>query len=356
MSASRGPVRRSRRRARGPSLFDDDPASSEPPFPVRVVAGIDEAGLGPLLGPLSVGMSAFRVPCETEIWDVLSESVARDVERAKERLVVADSKVVFDRTPTGARRLESTVLAFEALHNRRAKACEHTRAFLESTPQPLRVASLCEEPWYGHLPERLSPECAGDALDGCIGALQRCAGTAGVEVVSMCVRAIPACELNSSFTQTENKATTHWEACAPFLTLLWERYGVEGLELVVDRHGGRMYYTALLQATFPRARVRIVREEPAVSQYTLRDDEGRAMRLAFAERGETFSFAVALASCCAKYAREACMGAFNAYFASFQPDLRATAGYRNDAWRWLEDAQAAIERSGVPRQALVRAR
>jgi hypothetical protein len=172
----------------------------------------------------------------------------------------------------------------------------------------------------------------------------------------MCVRAIPASELNTSFTQTENKAATHWEACAPFLSMLWDRFGGEGLELVVDRHGGRVYYAALLQATFPRARVRIVREQPAVSQYTLRDDEGRAMRLAFAEKGETFSFAVALASCCAKYAREACMGAFNAYFAAFQPELEPTAGYHNDACRWLDDAGPAIQRSGLPRHVIVRAR
>jgi len=37
-------------------------------------------------------------------------------------------------------------------------------------------------------------------------------------------------------------------------------------------------------------------------------------------------------------------------------DLRATAGYRNDAWRWLEEAQEAIQRSGVPRRAIVRER
>jgi len=375
MIPGRMPFRR-KRRTRGPSLFDEDAASTEPPFPVRVVAGVDEAGLGPLLGPLSVGMSAFRVPEGIEIWEALGACVARDVEAAParkrglvrgrkdvrpgepapRRLVVADSKVVFDRTPVGARRLESTVLCFEALHGGRSSACDHTRAFLESTPAALRALSLAEEPWYALLPGRLSPECTGCALDEDIGGLSRAAGAAGIEVAAMGVRAIPARELNLSFTQTENKATTHWEACAPFLTMLWERFAPEGLELVVDRHGGRMYYLSLLQQTFPRARVRVVREEPEVSQYTLRDDEGRAMRLAFAERGETFSFAVALASCCAKYAREACMGAFNAYFAALQPDLKATAGYRNDAWRWLDDAKGAIERSGLPRHVIVRSR
>ncbi len=344
------------RRSRGPSLFDDDVDESEPPFEAHVVAGIDEAGLGPLLGPLSIGMSAFRVPPGFELWDGLKKVVARDIEKAKARLVVADSKVVFARTSVGARRLESTVLAFEALFARRARPCEHTRAFLESTPEPLRAGALSREPWYPHLPERLSPECAGEALDETIVGLSNAAESAGVHVVAVCVRAIPPCELNTSFTKTENKATTHWEACVPFLLKLWNEFACEGLELVVDRHGGRQYYSALLQQTFPRARVRIVREEPQVSQYTLRDDEGRMMRLAFAERGETFSFAVALASCCAKYAREACMDAFNAYFRTFQPDLRATAGYRNDAWRWLDDAGAAIERSGLGRDVIVRAR
>jgi hypothetical protein len=272
------------------------------------------------------------------------------------RLVVADSKVVFDRTPAGACRLESTVLSFEALHARRERACEHTRAFLEATHADLRSAEMCDEPWYPLLPARLSPECAGDALDARVADLARCAAAAGIEVASMGVRAIPARALNASFLETENKAATHWQACAPFLTTLWERFAGEGLELVVDRHGGRMYYASLLRTTFPRARVRVVREEPAVSQYTLRDDEGRAMRLAYAERGDTFSFAVALASCCAKYAREVCMHAFNAYFAALQPELAPTAGYHGDAARWLAAAAPAILRSGLPRDVIVRAR
>ena len=80
------------------------------------------------------------------------------------------------------------------------------------------------------------------------------------------------------------------------------------------------------------------------------------MQLEFRERAEQASFAVALASCLAKYVRESCMQAFNAYFAELDPALRPTAGYVSDGRRWLQDARSAIERSGIPSEALVRTR
>ena len=83
---------------------------------------------------------------------------------------------------------------------------------------------------------------------------------------------------------------------------------------------------------------------------------GRRMRLTFAEKAERRSFAVALASCIAKYARETCMAAFNDYFSGLDPDLKPTAGYRNDGWRWLKEAAGALERAQIDRAVLVRER
>jgi hypothetical protein len=80
------------------------------------------------------------------------------------------------------------------------------------------------------------------------------------------------------------------------------------------------------------------------------------MRLAFAERAEDESFAVALASCAAKYARELAMRAFNTYFGALQPGLLPTAGYREDGRRWLREARAALESARVAAALLERTR
>ena len=80
------------------------------------------------------------------------------------------------------------------------------------------------------------------------------------------------------------------------------------------------------------------------------------MRLVLTPRAEDRAFPVALSSCMAKYAREVVMGAFNRFFGSHAADLRPTAGYLNDAWRWLTDAAPVIERLGLERGLLVRTR
>jgi ribonuclease HII len=177
-----------------------------------------------------------------------------------------------------------------------------------------------------------------------------------VELLDAGVRVVPEAELNRSFARTCNKSVTVWQVTEPILRRVWERFGAQGVHMVADRQGGRFHYHPLLEAAFPEATVELVRERPSLSEYTLsgRGRDPRRMRLAFAERAERRSFAVALGSCIAKYARETCMAAFNAYFAGFDPDLKPTAGYRNDGWRWLEDASEIVAR--IDRKMLVRER
>ena len=65
-----------------------------------VYAGIDEAGYGPMLGPLCIGAATFILPDADpadgapDLWDLLSEAVCRKVSDKKKRIAINDSKVL----------------------------------------------------------------------------------------------------------------------------------------------------------------------------------------------------------------------------------------------------------------------
>ncbi len=113
---------------------------------MAILVGIDEAGFGPILGPLVVSSSAFRLPDNliwANHWEILRASVSDKRTSLKGRLLIVDSKKAFTRT-IGIKHLRRTVLA----------ALKH----LGSEPKNLTelISSLCpdclehiaEYPWY----------------------------------------------------------------------------------------------------------------------------------------------------------------------------------------------------------------
>jgi hypothetical protein len=171
------------------------------------------------------------------------------------------------------------------------------------------------------------------------------------------VRVVPEGALNRSFVETDNKAQTHWIQSRHVFRRLWELHASEGLELWIDRHGGRYHYGSLLAREFREASVELIDEAPGCSRYRVAERAGpRRMQVTFAEKAESRSFAVALASCLAKYARETAMHSFNAWFGARQPDLAPTAGYSTDGRRWLAEAEETIAREQIDRAWLVRER
>jgi ribonuclease HII len=109
---------------------------------------------------------------------------------------------------------------------------------------------------------------------------------------------------------------------------------------VVDRLGGRRYYRDLVQRSWGNALVLIEEEGPLASRY-LAEGPGGPQRVAFLVDGESASPLTAIASCIAKYARELHMLLLNRWFVQRQPGLRPTAGYPEDAKRWLAEIASA---------------
>ena len=81
-------------------------ASGAPRAP-RVVAGIDEAGLGPLLGPLTLGYAGMRLPGrKLNVWDELSEiTLPLDSIMATRRRPFTRFPSAFCRCPASASQL-----------------------------------------------------------------------------------------------------------------------------------------------------------------------------------------------------------------------------------------------------------
>jgi ribonuclease HII len=322
--------------------------------PTAILAGVDEAGLGPLLGSLALGYAALAVhEGDEDPWKRLRGTVAKAPGK-RARLVVADSKIVFQRNEIGARRLEKTVLSFVAQLAPDRTCDGSSERFLFGPLAPDRTRHAM--PWLHHLP-KLPCDCEPESIELSAAMLARALERAGLALVDAGVRLVPAAELNESYAATKNKARSVWERVVEVLARVWALRRTAPVRATVDMLGGRRRYGSQLAIAFPDASVRLVGETRVAASYALeaRDGSG-SMSLEFRVQGERHSFPVALASCLAKYARELEMRAFNAYFAELQPELRPTAGYRNDGQRWLRDARVALERSGLARDVLVRER
>jgi ribonuclease HII len=326
-----------------------------------VHCGIDEAGLGPLLGPLSIGYAALSLPePNADPWRLLGDMAGKQPGKTR-RLVVADSKRVFARNDKGRRRLEATALCYLALLSERCMPPSDPRELLFGRALRPTEELVARHPWYASLPRALPLEHEPASLELLAALLQRRMAKRGLALLDGGVRVVPAGELNASYAATSNKSLTVWEMTLEALRHLWRGHGAAHPRIVVDRQGGRMRYGPLLARGLPDASVVLLSETDDCSEYRLEgrpDGSGvaRSAHLVIVEKAEDRSFPVALASCFAKYARELAMGAFNTYFTELQPGLRPTAGYTTDGRRWLDEARPALERAALPAKVLIRER
>jgi hypothetical protein len=327
-----------------------------------IIAGIDEAGYGPLLGPLVVSASAVEVPGELIhepeaapcLWRMLRGAVAKKNAGAKGRLLVADSKVIHNLTE-GDRFLERGVLAF-------ARAADGEGAMPGSLEELLARFgctnhALESHPWYGGAKVGVPWLCeAGDlAIAGNV--LASSLKAAGANVAAMRTAVLSEGVFNKLVDETNNKAAALISVTLAHLYWLHNTFGERGLMVTVDKQGGRDHYTSLLLRCFPEATLKVLHESAESSAYMLQEPGRTALRrtvMMFREKGETHCLPTALASMMCKYLRELCMHAFNGWWCGRVAGLQPTAGYYQDGMRWLMDVEPHLARLGVRREMLVR--
>ena len=104
----------------------------------------------------------------------------------------------------------------------------------------------------------------------------------------------------------------------------------------VDRQGGRRYYGEWLAELRPGGRLQAFEESPERSTYRVGPHQ-----VTFLVKADAVRLEVALASMVAKYTRELAMILFNQYWSRQVPDLKPTAGYPQDARRFIGDLESA---------------
>ncbi len=317
-----------------------------------VLVGIDEAGFGPILGPLVVSSSTFSIPhhlLTTDLWQILRKSVGNRRKRLAGRMLITDSKKAYSRA-VGIKHIERTVLgALKCLGKEPT-----TLTKLIELLCPSCLERLSGYPWYqgvgGHC---LSADAADREIVSAV--LADDMASNGIELLELKSCCLDVGYYNKMVASVKNKANVLFTATSRLIKRAFDNFAGDDLQIIVDRQGGRVHYRKHLQRMFSDMELKILRESPADSSYELRAGD-KSMRLHFVVGADERFLPVSLASMVSKYLRELLIHNINLYFTGFHSELKPTAGYWKDGLRFIEDLKTNIPHLQVDMDRLVRSR
>ena len=312
--------------------------------------GLDEAALGPRLGPFCAGLTAFHVnnTVNDELYPALGQLICQKPENSA-RIVIADSKKIYSPA-TGAATLENTVLTSLV-----AAGFPIPKTFLEFLSILCDASDISQalgSPWFAPASQLMLPwseiSPVGEERSR---TRTRISETGfrlaenlsgfGVRILPPSLRFISASSFNAAIEEFGGKAGAVQSILQPLMAKAMnpgrsEALPDEPVRLIVDRQGGRRYYGEWLTRILPGAPLRAIQESSARSSYEC----GNA-RVEFLVGADDLFMETALASMFAKYARESAMRLFNQWWCARLPGLRPTAGYPQDAARFIADITEA---------------
>jgi hypothetical protein len=340
------------------------------------LAGVDEAGLGPMLGPLCIGYAAVGETgagaaagsdtadaahglalLDTDLWKALAPLVTPDPSAGSRSraspLVVCDSKKLHSAS-RGIAPLERNVLPFIGAVRGGIPA---TLAKYIGVGSAIPAAAWNKHPWYASGDVELPMAALADKVRIQSSQVAHGFAAAGLHLHDAGCLPVLESEFNRLVEAHGNKSDVDASAAASVMLKLWRKH--PRLALVCDALGARQFYAETLRVLLAAPDVQVVSESPERSDYICRREFSgvqHTLCISFRTGGDASSMLVSLASMCAKYARELCMELFNRHWCALQPGLKPTKGYVQDARRWLADTAPLRKKLQTPDALLIRSR
>ena len=322
---------------------------------MAILVGIDEAGYGPILGPLVVSASVFELPdalLGKSLWQVLPRSVCKNRQGAGGRLVINDSKKLYLARGRYHLLQRGVLAALIAAGNDPPGVLGDLLCCLEATCRE----HFSQYPWYGPDAEVYPLNYNSGDISTAANALVTELKEHHIRLHTIWSRPILTGSFNQMIQTVNNKATVLFTVASELIYQAYQKFNRDNLQILIDKHGGRSHYRAQLQRLFPDLNMKIIKEEDCLSSYHL-TGSGSSMKIHFIARGDDRHLPVALASMTSKYVRELFMELLNRYFQRHCPTITPTAGYYQDGRRFLNDLKSHnLDPQLAPHHLLVRQR
>jgi ribonuclease HII len=316
------------------------------------VIGIDEAGYGPLLGPLVVG--AVSLECEDydpqRLWRALGEDSG-----------IADSKQVLSHRNMA--RGEETTLALLALAGWEPKdrrelmeqvvipapsmACKAAAAVCRATGLPVEGSG--DQGWGCAPDDQPLPRWGQRPSARRIEELQRRLASEGVSLATARAALVCPGHFNEAVAQGANKLRINWSLFRRLLEHDRAQLAPGGLAACGKLSGQRRYQSLLAGL----GDTEVLEEEASHSAYLV---QGLG-RVEFVRHAEAAHPPVAMASMIAKMLREHVMDQWHGLLSRLTPGLGTCSGYRDVVTkRYVAATESARQRLGIPDACFLRCR
>ncbi len=301
-------------------------------------SGLDEAALGPRLGPFCAGQIEFigEKDCSlsTDLYDSLKDSIVSENDGSC-RIVVNDSKKMYS-PGQGIRNLEHGVGVFLELAGINFPYNLHDMVSTLCPPEDCK--EMKGSPWFEVCSRLVLPMSDIDA-----GRIKRDAmmveqnmKSVNIRFLRPKLRFVTAKSFNELIVSHQGKSHAVRSVLHRLLSHGVNLHDSAPGRLTIDRQGGRRYYRDWLSELFAGIPIRIIEEGSIRSTYMVGN-----LHIEFLVSADSKRLETAIASMFAKYLREAGMFSFNHWWSERIIGIRPTAGYPQDADRFIQNLEEA---------------